>query len=332
MQHQVHRAIVRLAVAFSAVALFIGGFRADLAAEPLKIGYSDWPGWVAWDIGVQKGWFDEEGVEVDFIWFDYVASMDAYASGDLDAVTVTNGDALVMGATGARSIMIGVNDYSDGNDKLVARRGIESVADLEGRTIGVEVGFVCHLLVLKALEEAGLRESDVRIVNLPTHQTAQALASGDVDAIAAWQPHSGQALESVSGATELFTSANVPGLIYDTLAVQPRSLAQRRDDWSKVLRVWYRIVDYINDPDTYDDAVRIMAARVDLPAERYESFLQGTRFLTLEEARAVMTPGDGFESIYGSSRIVDAFNVENQVYDEAQNVDRYIDPSFLGAL
>ena len=27
------------------------------AAEPLKIGYSDWPGWVAWDIGIEKGVF-----------------------------------------------------------------------------------------------------------------------------------------------------------------------------------------------------------------------------------------------------------------------------------
>ena len=29
-------------------------------AEPLKIGYSDWPGWVAWQIGIEKGWFEEE--------------------------------------------------------------------------------------------------------------------------------------------------------------------------------------------------------------------------------------------------------------------------------
>ena len=56
------------------------------AAEPLKIGYSDWPGWVAWEIPIQKGWFKEAGVDVDFEWFDYVASMDAYAAGKLDAV------------------------------------------------------------------------------------------------------------------------------------------------------------------------------------------------------------------------------------------------------
>lgn len=62
-------------------------------AEPLKIGYSDWPGWVAWEIAIEKGMFEEAGVDVQFEWFDYVASMDAYAAGQLDAVGMTNGDA-----------------------------------------------------------------------------------------------------------------------------------------------------------------------------------------------------------------------------------------------
>ena len=30
------------------------------AAEPLKIGYSDWPGWVAWEVAIEKDWFSAE--------------------------------------------------------------------------------------------------------------------------------------------------------------------------------------------------------------------------------------------------------------------------------
>ena len=99
------------------------------SAEPaLKIAYSDWPGWIAWDIGIQKGFFEEAGVAVDFRWFEYVPSMDAFAAGQVDAVTMTNGDALITGALGAPSIMILVNDYSNGNDLIVANPGIDSVA------------------------------------------------------------------------------------------------------------------------------------------------------------------------------------------------------------
>ena len=58
------------------------------AAEPLKIGYSDWPGWVAWQVAIDKGWFKDAGVDVKFEWFDYSASMDAFAAGKLDAYLV----------------------------------------------------------------------------------------------------------------------------------------------------------------------------------------------------------------------------------------------------
>ena len=97
------------------------------ASEPLKIGYSDWPGWVAWEVAIEKSWFKEAGVEVEFEWFDYVASMDAFAAGKLDAVTMTNGDTLVTGSTGAQGVMIIINDYSNGNDMIVAKQGIKSV-------------------------------------------------------------------------------------------------------------------------------------------------------------------------------------------------------------
>ena len=78
------------------LALFlILGMHGTVLAQPLTIGYSDWPGWVAWEIAIQKKWFEEEGVDVEFLWFDYVASMDAYVAGQVDAVCMTNGDAPV---------------------------------------------------------------------------------------------------------------------------------------------------------------------------------------------------------------------------------------------
>jgi NitT/TauT family transport system substrate-binding protein len=297
------------------------------AAEPLKIGYSDWPGWVAWEVAIEKGWFKEAGVDVKFEWFDYVASMDAFAAGKLDAVAMTNGDTLVTGSSGAQGVMILVNDYSNGNDMVVARPGIKSIKELKGKKIGVEVGFVDHLLLLNALEAAGLSESDVVLVNVPTNETPQVLASGDVDAIVAWQPNSGQALAQVPGSTAVSTSRDAPGLIYDVLAVSPNSLASRKADWEKVAKVWYRTVDYISDPKTQADALSIMSARVGLTAEQYKPLLDGTRLLSLEEAKAVLKKGDGKDSLYGSTKIADDFNVKYEVYEKPQPVDTYIDPS-----
>ena len=297
-------------------------------ARPLVVGYSDWPGWVAWEVAIEKQWFAEAGLEVEFEWFDYAASMEAFAAGQLDAVTMTNGDTLVTGSTGAQAVMILVGDYSNGNDMVVAAPGIQSVVDLKGKRVGVEVGFVGHLLLLDALESVGLTESDVELVNIPTNEAPQVLASGDVDAIVAWQPNSGQSLRRVPGSTAIYTSGDQPGLIYDVLAVSPTSLNANREDWGKVVEVWYRVVEYILDPATEADAISIMAARVGLTPDQYAPLLAGTKLLTLDEAKEYFQQTEGFDSLVGSSRISDEFNRKYDVYREPQNLDAYIDASF----
>jgi NitT/TauT family transport system substrate-binding protein len=296
-------------------------------AEPLKIGYSDWPGWVAWEIGIQKGWFKEEGVEVDFQWFDYVPSMDAYVSGKIDAVGMTNGDALVTGATGKPSVAFLLNDFSNGNDMVVAAPGIETLADLKGKKVGLEEGFVPHLLLLSGLEKAGISADSVTIVNTPTNETPQVMASKAVDAVSAWQPSSGQALKAVPGSKPIFTSADAPGIIYDLMYVSPESLEKRRADWMKVAKVWYRIADYIRDENNLDDVLKILAARVKVSPEEYEPFLKGTYILTLEEVLKHWGESDDLTTIIGSSKKVDDFNVKFGVYDKPQDLAKYLDSS-----
>lgn len=307
---------------------------ADTPAKPgqLRIAYSDWPGWVAWEIAIQKGWFKEAGLDVDFKWFEYAPSMEAFSANKVDAVAVTNGDALVTGSSGGKSTCIVANDYSDGNDMIVAKPGIKKIEQLKGKKIGVEVGFVDHLLLMNALKAAKMTDKDVQIVNVPTDQTPQSLKSGTVDAIAAWQPNSGNALKELPGSTPIFTSANVPGLIYDLLCVNPRSLAEHKADWAKVVKVWFRVADYINDPKNLDDAAKIMSARVGLTPEQYKPLMKGTHILNLQENLKHFKKAEGFDSIYGSSSIVDDFNVKNTVYKAPQKVDDYLDPSFVEAL
>lgn len=104
-----------------------------------------------------------------------------------------------------------INDYSNGNDMVIARPGIGSVEELKGKKIGVEIGFVSHLLLLEALKQNGMGEADVELVYIPTNETPQVLVSGQVDAIVAWQPNSGAALGLVPASKAVFTSADQPG-------------------------------------------------------------------------------------------------------------------------
>lgn len=302
---------------------------APAAKAPLRIAYSDWPGWTAFEIAIQKGWFKEAGVDVKFDWFEYAPSMEAFAAGKVDAVMVTVGDALVTGAPGARSVGIIATDYSNGNDMIVARPGIKDLKGLKGKKVGLEIGLVEHLLLLKGLQKAGLKETDVKLVNVPTHQTAQTLASKDVDAIGAWQPNSGQALKAMAGSKAIYTSADIPGLIYDLVSVSPKSLSTRRDDWIKVVKVWNRTVAFVTDPANKAEAVKIMAGRAGVPPEEYAKFLPGTRFLSPQEALARFDKKEGLNTLYGSGLVADAFNVANKVYAKPQPVAEYLDGSLL---
>jgi NitT/TauT family transport system substrate-binding protein len=318
-QRWLTRLILPVAAAFSITAQ---------AAQPLKIGYSDWPGWVAWQVAIEKGWFKEAGVDVKFEWFDYSASMDAFAAGKIDAVTMTNGDALVTGSGGAKSVMLMLTDYSNGNDMIVAKPGIKSIKDLKGKKVAVEQGLVEHLLLLNGLKKAGMKETDVTLVNAKTNEMPQMLTAKDIAAVGAWQPVSGEAMKAVPGSKPIYTSADEPGLIYDVLAANPASVKARRADWQKVVKVWDKVVAYIEDPKTQPDAVKIMAARSGISAAEYLPLLKGTKLLSLEEGKKIYVKGDGFKTLYGSTKIVDSFNVTNQVYKTPEKIDSYLDPSF----
>jgi len=156
-----------------------------LTAAHLKVGYSDWPGYTAFEIAVQKGWFKDAGVDVEFDWFDYGPSIDAFSAGKIDADCIVASDALGAGAAGAPSKFIAIIDYSEGSDMIVGKPGIKSIKDLKGQKVAVEFGLVEHFLLLEALKRNGLTQSDVTLVNTPTNNMPQTLASGQVAAVGA---------------------------------------------------------------------------------------------------------------------------------------------------
>jgi len=244
------------------------------ADTPLRIGFSDWPGWTGWQIAIDKGWFKQAGVDVDMQWFDYSASLDAFSAGKLDGDFVANGDGLAIGGSGAKNTLIMLTDYSSGNDMIVAKPGITSIKQLAGQKVGIEVGLVEHLLLEHALQANGMALSSVTLVNTVTNNTPQVLASGAVAAIGAWQPIDDQAMLQLPGARPIYTSAKAPGLIFDGLAVSPESLKEHPEEWKKVIGVWYRVLAYINNPATHADAQNHVGARWGR-FENVSAFLQG---------------------------------------------------------
>jgi NitT/TauT family transport system substrate-binding protein len=292
---------------------------------PLKIAYSDWPGWLVLEIGKQKGFFEAAGVQVNLEWFgDYGASIDAFTAGKLDGIMIDCASSL----TTKSSVIIVLTDYSNGNDMIIGKKGLESIKDLKGKTIGLEENLVEHLVLVKALELNGMTEDDVKIKKVKTEETA-ALKSGQVDAIGAWYPISGRTLSEVTGSKKLFTSAEAPGVIFDALQVDPTSLEKRRAEWKKVVQVWFKCLEFLNDPKTHDEAVKIMAKRIDAKPEELEMNLKGTALLDGDGNMKAMRKRNTLDSIYGSLQNADAFQLKHKVYEKSIKTDSMVDPSLV---
>jgi NitT/TauT family transport system substrate-binding protein len=212
---------------------------------------------------------------------------------------------------------------------IIGKPGVESFKDLKGKKVGVEFGLVEHLLLLKGIEANGMSDNDIEVVKVATNDTPQTLASGSVDGVGAWYPISGQALKQVAGSKPLFTSAAAPGLIYDALHVSKESLASRRDDWKKIVGVWFKTMDFINDPKTHDEAVKIMANRVSVNPDEYSKSMKGTAFLDMAGNLEHLKKTDGLESIYGSLKTANAFYLKYSVYKDSQDPANFVDPTLV---
>jgi NitT/TauT family transport system substrate-binding protein len=207
-----------------------------VARAEVKVGVSDWTGWVAWYVAQDQGYFRKYGADVKLVWFaNYSDSISALSTGQLDANSQTWSDTLGPLAKGLPLKVVLVNDNSAGNDALMVGPKVRGFADLRGRTVALEQYSVSHFVLYTALAHNGLVPKDMNIVNLSAGDAAAAFMSGRVDAAVVWNPWISQIQKSGKG-RPLFTSAQMPGLIPDLLVAQAKAVQNKRKDLTGMVR------------------------------------------------------------------------------------------------
>jgi taurine transport system substrate-binding protein len=83
-----------------------------------------------------------------------------------------------------------VLDVAGDNEALVARNGsgVTDVASLRGKKVATPFASTAHYSLLAALDKAGLKESDLTIVDLEPQDIQAAWTRGDLDAAYTWLP------------------------------------------------------------------------------------------------------------------------------------------------
>jgi len=306
-------------------AFVAAGGRAE--AKPLKIGYSDWPGYTAWEIGKEKGIFKKHGVEIELVWFPvYTDSLTALNAGQLDANLQTWSDTMAPRAEGIPLKVVALLDNSFGNDALVAAPGIKSPKDLKGKTVATELGTCDHFLLLKALASVGMTEKDIHYTNLTVQDSATAFIAGKVDSASVWQPWISQIQREGKGKV-IYSSADIPGLIPDLVVFRASVAKARAADVEKVVASWFDIVEFIKTNE--DEAVKIMAKVVEQPPEAYKDFLPGTKFFDAAMNIKGFEKRDDDSSLYGSGKTIAVFLKDAGQIKKIPDFAAALEPKFM---
>jgi NitT/TauT family transport system substrate-binding protein len=161
----------------------------------------------------------------------------AFAEKRVDVLATTLYSAIQFHNQGIETVIFLITDYSCGADGIIARPGINQVSDLKGQRVGVESGSVSHFVLLRALEQIGLDETDVEIVHTGVSEAIPAIDQGRIDAAVVWEPMLSRH-EQMNGLAPIFTSAAIPNEIVDVLVTHPEVLEQRPDDLVNLVHGW----------------------------------------------------------------------------------------------
>jgi NitT/TauT family transport system substrate-binding protein len=299
------------------------------ATGTITLGFSAWPGWFPWQVAQEQGLFTKNGLNVDLRYFDsYTDSINAVSTGVIDANSQTLNDTIASASGGAKLKIVLVNDNSTGNDKIIAREGINSVADLRGQKVAIEEGTVDHYLLQLALAEAGLTDKDVQLVPLLTDAAAAAFVAGQVDAVGAFAPFTTTALQR-PGSRAIATSAEFPGAIPDHLVVTEDMAQNRPQDVQALVNTWFDTLQWIK--DNRPAAVAIMAKRAGVSEADYQTYDTGTSIFTRQQNIDAFTAGTTSANLNYQANSIADFLVNTGLAASKPPLDALLDPQFINA-
>jgi len=295
----------------------------------VRLGFSAWPGYFPWQISQDENIFKKNNVAVDLKWFDgYLESITTLTSEKIDANNQTLVDTVSSAAGGADQVIVLTSDISVGNDKIIARAGINSIADLKGKKVAAEEGTVDHFLLLLGMKKAGLSPKDIQFVPLETGKAATAFVGGQVDAVAVFAPFTTQALK-LKGSKELFSSKDYPGAASDHLVFTRKFVEANPTQVQAMVDSWFDTLEFIK--TNPDKANEIMAKRAGVTLEEYKGYAEGTKILSIDENLKSFEDGKDWTSMKYASRELSKFLIDFGLTKTAPNVEKVFDDRFIKA-
>lgn len=257
----------------------------DSSAEPIKLAVYPLPSPYFEYAMESLELFTKNNANVELVEFaQYSDVIQALDSGSVDASIMGITEAVTPIANGLDLDIVLMTDYSAGMDGIVAAPGINSVKDLKGKTIATNIGTMNHMLLLTALEQAGLSESDVNITNMSEGDATAALVGGSIDAASIFDPQMSKAAKE-SGGKVIFSSKDLPGELSDVLIIKDSIVKDRSDEVQGIVDAWYQVQDKYN--KNSDSVVDLISPKAELTNDEFYSLLDGIDIATKDYNKEV---------------------------------------------
>lgn len=282
------RKIVGLALALAAgVGLGSLSGAAPAGADTITIAHSTWVGYGPLYIAKEKGFFKENGVDVDLVVMeDPKERFPTLMADQIQMIASTVDTALLyMKKPDDYQYVVAIDD-SNGGDGIVANKDIKTVADLKGKQVAVNEGSVSEFYLNVLLAKAGISESDLNIVNMTAGDAGGAFVSKRVDAAVTWEPWLSKGKATDHGHL-LVDSSTTPGLITDALIAKTGWVQAHQKEVAGIVKAWNEAVAYYR--SNPDESVAIMAKGVGgwlKDPKDFKDTLAGIKFYGAEDNKA----------------------------------------------
>lgn len=229
----------------SALLLVALGAPGSAQAAALRLGHSHWVGYGPFFVAEEKGYFDEEGVDVELVTLDNPkVRFAALTAGKIDALATTIDTMPLYLKPDFRMQYLFCLDDSTGGDGIVANKDIKTVEDLKGKKVAFNEGTTSDFYVNYVLRQAGLGIDDVNGVNMTQSDAGSAFMTKRVDAAVTWEPWLTRAKQSEHGHV-LVDSSSSPGLITDCVMATTETAGERMAEFQAMYRAWNRAIEFV---------------------------------------------------------------------------------------
>jgi len=199
---------IGLLVTFAAIAL-VSTSSPTRAADKVRLAINLSPISALPLIAQQRGLFAKHGLDVSISNFTTGRqALETVLGGGAEIATAAESPVTAAVFAGQKVQLLARMEYSELKTVVVAK-GVVQIGDLKGKRIGYAAGTGSEVYTHELLKRAGLKKTDVTLVNLRPQDMISAAASGSIDAYNIWEPYVANGRKALGAQVRVLEPKNV---------------------------------------------------------------------------------------------------------------------------